>query len=600
MSESLNISSETFKPEYEKIVREFRTTRKDLSTIAKENKKLQAELKIKNETINSLINQNFTELKSLQEKHEKIVNSLSTSYEGNIKNMDHRYKQFRQSLHTRLKDSITTHYKMSNDKINLLTTQNNLFLEKIKIFQQENLQRETKMTELNSKHESLTVLHEDLHTKYKFLEEAKNIFQQQIKEMTALYENQINIKIEHDKMISNLSLTNEKLELELNSAKYELGRNEDHIKKITFDIEHAKNSYHDIHHKHVLLLNDNLSKQNSIDEKTLEILALNSKLSEIEKKNIILESARKDINIKVTELIHQIDNLQSELMSAQKIIHQLKVEKDVILDEKLHYIKEADSYKQKMMEVENIMLEKMRYIQDSTTKEKEKCISDYESKIKEMKDKNDKQMVTMRHEYNSLINEREKHIDGLTSHIKSYTDNQYITLGELEKIKLQNEKFRLEQSGIDQKINELNTIYKKDMEDLKNVHKKEKDMLVESYNENIKKAHELNDALQNRLGQSIEALSLSKTALSNLKETNENLKQQIQIKDNDDNSFQEKYDQIKSENLLLREKLDRSIELNNSFGHKEKQYETQIKQLQNKYGQLIALTKKGMNNNGQL
>ena len=72
-------------------------------------------------------------------------------------------------------------------------------------------------------------------------------------------------------------------------------------------------------------------KQTSIEEKTLEILGQNSKLGELEKKNIVNENNKKENNVKITELINQVDNLQSELLSSQKIINQLKLEKDNIL-----------------------------------------------------------------------------------------------------------------------------------------------------------------------------------------------------------------------------------------------------------------------------
>ncbi|XWV25115.1 putative ORFan [Tupanvirus deep ocean] len=592
-------SQDSLKNEYDKKVRELRTTKRDLATIVKENQKLQSELRVKTETINSLINQNFTELKSLQEKHDKIVNSLTTSYENNIKNLDDKYKTFKQSLQSRVKDNINTHYKLNNERISMLISHNKQLSEKIEETQKEMSLREEKIKQLINQHDVISNLYNDVKLNYNGMEHTKNLLEEQLKETKSLYENQTNIKIEHEKTITGLALLKEKLESELHAAKQELSRNEEITKKLSSELDHSKISYQDIHHKHILLLNDNVSKQNSIDEKTLEILSLNSKLSEIEKKNALLESNRKELNVKITEMIHQIDNLQSEIMSAQKIIHQLKTEKDVLLDEKLHYVKEADQYKQKMIEIESSMLDKIKQLQDIASKDKEKYTSDNENKLKELKDKHEKQIMALRSDLNGVISDREKQIDGLTSHLKSYTDNQHILLNEMEKIKLTNEKLRMEHSGVDQKTNELHVSYKKELDELRAAHKKEKDILVDSYNENIKKSQELNDALQNRLNQTIEALGLSKTAISNLKETNQNLERQIQSRESEDGTFQEKYNQLKSENLSLREKLERSIDLNNTFSNKEKQYEMQIKQLQNKYNQLVALTKKSMNSISQ-
>ncbi|XWV26376.1 putative orfan [Tupanvirus soda lake] len=594
-----NTSPDVSKIEYDKKVRELRTTKRDLATIVKENQKLQSELRVKTETINSLINQNFTELKSLQEKHDKIVNSLTTSYENNIKNLNENYKVFKHSLQSRVKDNINTHYKLNNERISMLISHNKQLSEKIEETQKEILLKEEKIKQLSDRHDVISNLYNDVKLNYNSLEHAKNLLEEQLKETKSLYENQTDTKIEYEKTINGLTLMKEKLENELHAAKQELKRNDEITKKMTSELDQSKISYQDIHHKHILLLNDNVSKQNSIDEKTLEILSLNSKLSEVEKKNALLESNRKELSIKITEMIHQIDNLQLEILSAQKIIHQLKTEKDVLLDEKLHYVKEADQYKQKMIEIESSMLDKIKQVQDFASKDKEKNTNDYENKLKELKDKHEKQIMALRNDLNGVISDREKQIDGLTSHLKSYTDNQHVLLNEMEKMKLTNEKLRMEHSGVDQKTNELHVSYKKELDELRASHKKEKDMLVESYNENIKKSQELNDALQNRLNQTIEALGLSKTAISNLKETNQNLERQIQSRESEDSSFQEKYNQLKSENLSLREKLERSIDLNNTFSNKEKQYEMQIKQLQNKYNQLVTLTKKNMNNISQ-
>src|ERR1700722_12940303 len=146
---SANIPKDVLNSEYEKKVRELRTAKRDLSTIVKENQKLQSELKVKNETINSLINQNFTELKSLQDKHDKIVKELSSGYENNIKMIDGKYKLFKQSFQIRLKDSINTHYKINNEKVSLLISHNKEMSEKIQEIQKDIHDKEEKIKQLN-------------------------------------------------------------------------------------------------------------------------------------------------------------------------------------------------------------------------------------------------------------------------------------------------------------------------------------------------------------------------------------------------------------------------------------------------------------------
>jgi len=100
------------------------------------------------------------------------------------------------------------------------------------------------------------------------------------------------------------------------------------------------------------------------------------------------------------------------------------------------------------------------------------------------------------------------------------------------------------------------------------------------------------DALQHRLTQALDALSISKIAISNLKETNQLIEAQIDTQNNYNNYNDDQAKYLVSENLMLKEKIDRAIELNNTLSYREKYYETQLKQLQNKYNQLINYVKK--------
>lgn len=595
MSEQLSSSNmplDLLQSEYDKKIKELRIAKKEITVIIRENQKIQAELKSKNETINALINQNFNELRLLQEKHDSIVENITSSYDKNINKLNDKFSLFKSSLQNRMKENINVHYKVNHEKVNLLIEQNKTLENKIFELQNELRQIHENKSDIDNQLKLLNVKFTDLNNKHQNLEQTKLLLEQQHKELNSRHETQVQTKIEQDKIISSLSFQKEKLDNELHSAKQELSRNEENIKKLTSDIEQTKNAYQEIYHKHVLLLNDNISKQNSIDEKTLEILSLNSKVNEFEKKNALLDTNRIEANVKINELSNQIDTLQSEIISAQKIIHQLKTEKDVILDEKIHYNREYEKYKQQLVDVENNVLDKIKHLQDMCAKEKEKTILDYENKLKELRDKSEKQIMLLRSEFNSTVADKDKQIEGYMNHIKSFTDNQYLILLEMEKIKTINEKFRAEQTNIDQKLNEIHLQYKKEIDDLKLSSKKEKDLLIESYNENIKKSQELNDALQNRLNQTMEALGLSKTAIANLKETNQNLEKQIHVRDTEESSYQEKYNQIKNEYSSLKENLEKSIELNNTFSNKEKQYEIQIRQLQHKCAQLVSIATK--------
>jgi chromosome segregation ATPase len=597
--------------------KELKLIKREMAAIVRENQKLQTELKTKNETINSLINQNFTELKLLQEKHNDIIKELTLSYQKNVSDIDSKYKIFKSSVNQKIKDSLETHHKLDNEKTHLMANYNVELAKNLSDLRSEIALKDSKITELtesqiksNSKSTEFALLVDELKQKNDSLNRHFNelSISHKILENT----NSENIKLisdlksQNDKLIYDSNNNNEKIIYDLNAQidklKYELNKttlqnqtDTDTINHITKEINTLKSVNNEFYNKYLLLLNDNTTKQNSIDEKTLEILSLNSKANELEKKLITMETYKKDTNVKLMELLNQIDILKTDLYAAQKTVQQLKNDKDNFTDEKQYYTQEIERLRASNKENESSILVRIQQIQDITTQEKEKYINDFEARLVDQRNKYEKQLTAQQVNHASIVSDLENRIKGLTNHLKSYTDNQYNTFNEIEKIKSINEKLKAEQYDIDQRITEIHVQTRKEIDELRTLHKKEKDTIMESYNDTIKKSQEVNEALQIRLNQTMEALSLSKTTISNLKDNNQSLQKQLQTKDTEDNSVMDKYNEIKADNLSLTEKLERSIELNNIFSTKEKQYEAQLKQLQSKYNQLVSIAKKGSN-----
>ena len=537
------MSDQSFKSDCDKIIKELHDKKKDLNIIVEENLKLQSDLKIKNETIGSLINQNFVELKTLQEKHDTIVNALIESYGNNIKNMDSKNKLFCKSVRTKLVENIDTHYKLSNEKNSLLTEQN-----KVINFRNSEMSKQLEISE-----EMIT----NLSSKY------------------------------HD-VLSKYNKIETESSSELIVAKQTVSLHNETIIKLSSELS-------DIRSRCNTLFNDNISKQTLIDEKTLESLTLSAKVTELEKKYILSESNKSDNNVKIAELTDKVNSLKSEMVSLQKNHQQLLAEKNVAVEEKNHYFGEMEHYRNKFKNLERTITKQIRDSQDILEKEKKQYLEDQNFKMDNVKNKCEQKIEALHIEYETQLSDKEKQLGGVLGHLKSFSDNQHIVLEELEKIKHINEKLKTDKSHIDKKFSDLNAQHKMEMDNLKTAHKKEKDIIMESYNETIGKSQELNDALQTRLNQSIEALGLSKVAIANLRGTNQNLEKQIAMNSGEDTHL-DKYNQIKSENSSLREKLEKSIELNNSFVSKEKHHDTQIKQLQTKYNQIVSLAKKGIVN----
>ena len=389
-------------------------------------------------------NKNFTELLLLHEKHDNIIKELTSNFDANIKNINGKYLLFRKSLEAKLKDCTDTCTRIDNERINMLSEHGKRLVQKINVLQNELYQKEDNINKLSSDLLIFTRKNIQLQNNCDILDHQKNVLE--------------------NKMMEN-----------------------------TLIIDNCQKSRDEIQNKHILLLNENVEKQNNIDEKIFYIISLNSKITELERKNSILESDKVNASIELIELANQTDNLNLEILSMQKL---------------------------------------------------------------------------------KLINEK------------------------------LNEKLNEVSANTDQIITEIKNQYQKEIIEQKNIHKREKDTLMMSHNETIKRAQELHDELRVRLNQSTDALNLSKVAITNLKIANSNLEKQTQnrgLKDESqldkyrglkDESQLDKYKQFKNENILLREKLEKSIELNNTSSAKEKYYENQFRQLQSKYNQLVLLTKK--------
>jgi len=563
--------------------KEIRLMKREMTVLIKENQKLQTELKTRNETINSLINQNFTELKLLQDKHLETIRILTDTYDTNIKNMNEKYRIFRSTLQHKLIDNLDTHYKFTNEKTNLLTNYQTDLLQKI----------DAATKDVNEKTNEIKRLQE-IESQVQHTSQKNTLLAEQLEHYKTINQTYKITAIEYEKTINELSVEKNRLRTDLDTITNQYNLAEENMKRLVIENNNYKTASNDMYSKYTSSLNDNLNKQNNIDEKIFEIISLNSKISELEKKTVLLETSRSDATIKNAEFICHIDELKAQIVSQHKMIIQLQTEKETIEEEKNHHIEDAQLAKSTLREMELNLLEKIRQIQEVSAKEKENYIQLSETKLKDQQDVCTKKMDDLRQEYVSMIADKIRQIDGLTNHVKSFTENQYITLNENEKLKIVNEKFQAEQTNFNNKTAEIQTQCKKEMENLKLIHKKDKDVLLNSYNESINKAQDVNEALQTRLNQSIEALSLSKTTISNLKGSNKSLEQQISTFETETESKQEKYTDLKTENASLREKLERSIELNNTLSNREKQYDGQIKQLQAKCGQLISLTKKGM------
>lgn len=516
---------------------------KEIKILIKENQKLQADLKMKNDMMTSILDQNFSQLKDLNDKNEKIISSVVSNYLSNVELLEENYKQLRSDLRNRVKKYVDTHTKLMNDRISKLLVKNQL-------------SDDTKMVELSNK--------------YCILETKCLELENQNKQLIVVSDNNYNIRLQYENMVSDLNRQKMVLDTELNLARQEIIKNNNMILFLTAEMNSVKTSFQEI--------------------QEIEMESAKIKIDELGKKIILYEHNQSELNVKLVDCINQIDNLELELLTAQGIIQQNELEINIVMEEKKYYVSEYDNLKSKMHELETNVLLRISEIQDQCKRDKDICAVTYEKKMLELSANYDEQIFSLKAKYITEINDKEVKITGLTNNLKVFVENQYFTSCEVEKNKLLYDKLKGEYAGIDKKIDELNEKHKNVYTELELSHKKEKDVLVNSYNETIRKTQDLNDILQQRLSQSVEALGMSKIAITNLKENNLKLEKQLGEANTSvtDDDIKIKYDSVTKENSLLREKLEKSIELNNNFSNKEKQYEYQIKQLQTKCNQIIS------------
>jgi len=569
---------------------ELKMVKRDMTIIVKENNKLKKELIEKNTIINSIINQNVTEIKTIKDKYDEIIKGMTETYNINISCMNKTYDTYRSGLHKRLKDTIATHYKLNNEKYELQFNHNKELINKINSHTDKIDTKNNVIDDLRHELELLTQTKLSLESQLNESTYIKNISETQLKELLSIHNNCTNIISSDEKIIHDLrnTITDLTSQLDLSNTK---------LSQVVSDIDSLKIINKDVQHKYGSLINELINKQNSLDEKTLEILNLTTNCNEIEEKLVLLYSDKKELSVKTVEYINKIDNLNMEILTLNRATNQLTIEKENALYEKQHYVKEYEITKLALRKMETEMLDKMRNIQENFEKDKKKYLEEQISKNQENISELNIKTLSIQEEHNAYVQSKEQQIKSLMDHIKSFTDNQYVLFNEMEKLKSSNDKLREDQTEIDQILTKIHTEYKKQLDDMMNTYTKEKDALIENYKDTIKKTQETNITLEERLSQTVEALSLSRTTIANMRDTNIAFEKQLQSREAEDLSILDKYNNSKSEIISLKEKLDRSIDINNTYGTKEKQYELQLKQLQAKYNHLLILTKKNINQN---
>lgn len=564
---------------------------KQVKSMKKENQRLQSELKGRNETITSLIDQNFAELSALKVRHQDIIANIMSTYETNVKKLEKHFTIFKQSYDKKLKDHMDVHYKFTREK-NILMSQNHQnLINEITALKDTLVQKNSAIEELKTRIGNIDMQSEIFATKEHEIQSQKEIMNAQIIEIKGLLDNAQKSIIQKDSKILELIDQNRDLSTNIETERklsYQYLERIDFLEK---EIDRVKATYGNIHDKYTLVLNDNTIKQNNLDEKILEVITLNSKVSELMRKITNTETSKNDLSVKVTETVNQLEKARLDLLESEKNNNKLKSEVDILYEEKQHLMSDLQIATNQLRSERESLLEKILKLQEEFQKSQEMLKNEHETKITTTIANHEKTIFEMRAEFGTVTNDKDKKIESLTNYVKSLTESQYITLNDNEKLKQINEKMQLDQINIDNRITEITQKHKNYVEDLQDSFSKEKETLLESFNESIKKSNDMVDALQTRLNQSYEALKLTKITITDLKETNQKLEEKNKTHDTEQADVYFRYNEMKIENEALREKLDRTIDLNTSLSNRERQHDNQLKQLRLKYQELLRIAR---------
>lgn len=241
----------------------------------------------------------------------------------------------------------------------------------------------------------------------------------------------------------------------------------------------------------------------------------------------------------------------------------LIVERDLALEESARRTSDYQKACQSLMESESSMITKISQIQAESGEQNTRYEKTHREEIARLTSHHESQLQSVKKEMGVTIIERGKQIDALTSCLKAFTDSQYVALNELEKYKSENEKLRQTHERYEQQIESIMQRCHGETDDERRREKKDREILMESYKENIRKAQDLNANLQEKLERSLETISKSKSIIHSLRESNDRLKRSAQASESRSSIESEtRIQQLQAEIDNLQAKLDASTELN--------------------------------------
>ncbi|CXI43795.1 conserved Plasmodium protein, unknown function [Plasmodium berghei] len=509
---------------------------------------------------NNLENQINKMREKLEEKYATQIKEAEMKYEDQIKeeiakvkqnaeqNFNYKFEKYKENLE-----------KNKNDFINNLIIEKNNEIENFK-----NDIEQKKFKEME-----------------KFKEENEKLFQDNFENMKNHFIEEQNKHIENIKKEYELMKNNE-----IEYLKEEMKKNQiQEIENVELKLANEKNKYIDDVKKeleNIYNVEINNLKEKINTEQTLAQEMLETQRNEYEKQ---LETQRAEMENKLIEQRQESYNIGSEKESEMQMltdkIEKLKMEIQIINKEKIdlehnisilndereNILNQNKNLEENLKNNENIYNKKINILNDEKFK--------LEKEIEHIKENGAKESDKIREQFADLLQEE---IDRIKKESKEKVNN-YI-----------------------QQYNEISEEYEEKKKEYNNLLEKanaSNKQLTEKYEENIQKINEYEDMIK-MLESQTEVLVTKK-----IQELNENFLKKKEAFDNEKNDLLKNYEHAMTENKHIKEQLEK-ITNSNAKQTEEKisqiknQYETQIKEMQIRFDELLNESNETQNKNNEI
>lgn len=542
---------------------------------------LQKELEHKTVMIDSLMKEHLrwtTEIQKVKEEQLVSIKAQENQFREHINKTNLYHLTMRKELQKQIIHNLNNNNKIYRSLMDQIKDGKTKECELEKKIQELNELYQRSMTEcvnIKASYEVLDKLHTSLKQEHKMKEEHLESLRK-LQEEGKMKDDEILFK--YDKLLS------EKTALELEMKKF--SKDMDLIEKLETDNSLLKKSNEDFQQKLLNSLAEINNKQYTLEENKVGLTDLKNKLNYANQYIEKLEKIQKEQNEKIVEFLDKINRQSLELVETKSSLEGSETKNQLLEKELAEMQNEIDTLNKEYEENEKNTMSRIASAVERHSNERHGTIIELEGKLESQKQRYEQLLNDIKSDMNKEISAKDVQIQALMNNLKSLTESQHAIFQDTEKIKLANEKMKLDQSKIDEKTLELKTKYERDIEEIRQTFKREKDTLIYNYEQLVRQHSDKNSDDSNKLTRTLKILEEAKKTISDL--TNDNKKLQVtrQEREKEVSEIILEITAIKNQNLILQTKLDQALELNVELTNKNTAMQQAIRTLQLKNGEL--------------